>query len=122
MCAPVPDRRDPPVTGVTGTAGDLYGPLAALAAALARWDGRSAAAATAAERKAASRAVAQIDVMLLALHGMRARLITETREADAAADARADALLEATGTLLKAYVVTEDAPGSRPDLDMGGCG
>ena len=47
-------------------------------------------------RRCASDAIGAIDAALAALHRTRARLITETRQADDATAARADALLART--------------------------
>ena len=59
-------------------------------------------------RRCANDAMDAIDATLAALHGLRARLTTETRQADDAAAARVDALLART----------RDGP--RPPIATGG--
>ena len=64
-----------------------------LSVALGEWEDRDSAVSPVAARVAASRAMKEIDAMLAELHAMRARLVSEIRASDAAADARADDLL-----------------------------
>jgi hypothetical protein len=72
----------------------IRGALDTLGRSLAAWAARrEPAEPDAAARHAASAAIDALDAALAALHRTRARLITEIRIADAATDARADALL-----------------------------
>jgi hypothetical protein len=73
--------------------GKLENPAAALTAALGLWATRDDSKPQPEVRRAASTALDAIDAMLRDLHLMRARLVGEIREADAATAARADALL-----------------------------
>jgi hypothetical protein len=64
-----------------------------LAQALALWATRDDAKAQPEVRRAANTAVGAIDAMLAELHRIRSGLVAEARAADAAALARADAML-----------------------------
>ena len=79
-----PDRWDADLSVVLGCAENI-GPW------LAIWTARTEPDASA--RTCASNAIASIDAMLCALHRIRARLISETRQADDRAMDRADELL-----------------------------
>jgi hypothetical protein len=79
-----------PLDGVTGALEDEAG---LLGISLAKWAYRDEAADRAAARRAASTAMGAIDAMLARLHAARAQLVTETRQDDDAAMARAGALL-----------------------------
>jgi hypothetical protein len=73
----------------------LREPLDDLARSLELWQGRDESKPQAHVRRAASKAVDAIDVMLRELHLMRARLVSEVRVSDDAAAVRADRLLAA---------------------------
>jgi hypothetical protein len=81
---PAPDPFDADLAAVH-TAADNLGPW------LAIWQARREPDAHA--RRCASDAIGAADTALAALHRLRARLITETRQADDATAERADALL-----------------------------
>jgi hypothetical protein len=74
--------------------GKLDTPAALLAVALAQWEGRDDTKAEPEVREAANTAMEAIDAMLRDLHLMRARLITEIRASDDAAEVRARELLD----------------------------
>ena len=82
-----PDPFDADLSAVH-TAVDNLGPW------LAIWQARREPDAHA--RRCASQTVGAIDATLAGLHGIRARLVTETREADDQAAARVDELLART--------------------------
>jgi hypothetical protein len=71
----------------------LEDPAGVLAAALAQWETRDDTRPQPGVRRAANTAMAAIDDMLAELHQLRARLVSEIRDSDDAAAARADALL-----------------------------
>ena len=73
--------------------GKLEDPMGVMAVALAQWETRDDARPQPEIREAANTAVDSIDKMLLELHQMRARLVSEIRQADDAAAARVDAML-----------------------------
>jgi hypothetical protein len=81
------------------TIGDATGRLGehngVLGVALAQWAARDDSRAQPAIRRAASTAMDAIDAMLGELYALRGRLVGEIRSSDAAAAARADALLAA---------------------------
>ncbi len=83
------------------TFGDFTGRLGehngALSVALARWMGRDDSKSQPEIRQAGGTAMEAVDAMLAELQALRARLVSEIRTSDAAADARADALLGAVG-------------------------
>ena len=64
-----------------------------LGVALAQWAARDDTRAQPEVRQAANTAMDVIDAMLAELHQLRARLVTEIRQADDATAARVDALL-----------------------------
>ena len=74
--------------------GALEDSLAVLTVTLYRWQARDDTKPQAYVRRAASTAVDEIDVMLLALHDIRARLVSEIRVSDETADTRAAAMLD----------------------------
>ncbi len=65
-----------------------------LAAAAAIWETRDDTVPQPEVRRAANTAMDAIDTLLAELHLMRARLVSEIRQADNATAARADAMLE----------------------------
>jgi hypothetical protein len=71
----------------------LEEPMGVLAFTLARWETRDDAKPQPEVRQAANTAMTEIDRMLAELHEMRSRLVGEIRASDAAAAARADAVL-----------------------------
>jgi hypothetical protein len=71
----------------------LYDPMGVLAIALGQWEDRDETKADPAARRAANKAMDEIDLMLRELHAMRARLTGEMRASDDATGARVDALL-----------------------------
>ena len=85
-----PDRRT--ICDYTGRLGD-EGHNGVLAVALAQWMARDDTKAQPEIRRAANTAIDTIDNMLRELYELRARLVTETRQADDAAAARVDELL-----------------------------
>lgn len=80
------------------TIGDFTGRLdernGVLGVALAQWMARDDSKAEPAVRQAVNTAMDEIDAMLGELRTLRARLVSEIRESDDIAAARADALLE----------------------------
>ena len=96
-----PDRFDAALSALH-THVDNLGPW------LAVWAARSEPDAHA--RRCASDAIGAIDAALVELHGVRARLITETRQADDATAIRADRLLARTRDGPRA----RHDPGGRP--------
>lgn len=83
-----PDSWDAALSAIRSSVDDL-------GAWLAIWQARSEPDAHA--RRCASDAVDAVDTALTELHGIRARLISETRQADDDTAARADALLGRSG-------------------------
>jgi hypothetical protein len=88
---PVPDAR------LTHAPYDVYAkledPVGVLSIALGQWEDRDDTKARPEVRRAANKAMDQIDLMLRELHTMRARLVSEMRAYDDATIARVDALL-----------------------------
>ena len=76
------------------TGARLREPLDDLDRSLDLWYGRDESRPQAHVRRAASKAVDAMDVMLRELHLMRARLVSEIRAADDAAAERADGMLD----------------------------
>jgi hypothetical protein len=90
----LPWDQVPPEHRVIGDAtGHLDGHLGVLGVALAQWMARDDTKAQPAIRQAANTAMDATDAMLAELHQLRARLVSEIRESDDLAAARADALL-----------------------------
>jgi hypothetical protein len=73
--------------------GRLDGHLGVLAVALVQWAARDDTRPEPGARRAANTAMDAIGHMLAGLHQLRARLVSETRQADDLAAERADALL-----------------------------
>jgi hypothetical protein len=88
------DRRT--LLDVTGRLGD-EGHAGVLGFALAQWAARDDTKADPQARRAANTAMDETDAMLAALHALRARLVSEIRDADDATAARVDALLASAG-------------------------
>jgi hypothetical protein len=88
------DRRT--LLDVTGRLGD-EGHAGVLGFALAQWAAPDDTKADPQARRAANTAMDEIDAMLAALHALRARLVSEIRDADDATAARVDALLASAG-------------------------
>lgn len=99
---PPGDRRDlsePTLTRAADSGRDLDADLSVIRSSvddLGVWTGiwQARREPDAFARRCASDAIGAIDAALAALHAIRARLITETRQADDATAARADALLD----------------------------
>jgi hypothetical protein len=83
-----PERRT--IADFTGRLGESN---MMLATALAQWMARDDTRPDAEARQAANTAMDAIDAMLGELHVLRARLVSEIRASDHAAEARADELL-----------------------------
>jgi len=83
-----PHACDGPLPALRGHVDDL-------GAALEAWSARDDTRPCPDARRAANDAVDAVDTMLQALHAIRARLITEMHQSDAATAARVDALLAA---------------------------
>lgn len=83
-----------PILDYTSRLGD-DGHLGDLAVALAQWAARDETRADPHARRAANTAMDAIDAALAEFYQLRARLVSEIRASDDAADARADALLAA---------------------------
>jgi hypothetical protein len=88
------DRRT--LLDVTGRLGD-EGHAGVLGFALAQWAARDDTKADPQARRAANTAMDETDAMIAALHALRARLVSEIRDADDATAARVDALLASAG-------------------------
>ena len=73
----------------------LEDPMGVLSIALGQWEDRGETRPQPEVRRAANKAMDEIDLMLRELHAMRARLVSEIRAADDATAARVDALLAA---------------------------
>jgi hypothetical protein len=87
------DQIDPARLVIGDATGRLDGHLGVLGVALAQWMARDDAKAQPAVRQAANDAMDAVDAMLAELHQLRARLVSEIRESDKLAAARADQLL-----------------------------
>lgn len=70
----------------------LEDPMGVLAIALGQWEDRDDTRPQPEVRRAASKAVDEIDAMLGELHAMRSRLVSEIRASDDANMARIDAM------------------------------
>jgi hypothetical protein len=81
-----------PILDYTSRLGD-DGHVGVLGVALAQWAARDDTRADPHARRAANTAMDAIDAALAELYELRARLVTEIRASDDAADARADELL-----------------------------
>jgi hypothetical protein len=77
--------------------GTLRGNLAEFSTTLSQWERRDATRPQPEVRHAANTATDAIDAMFCELHEVRARLISEIRASDQAAEARLDALLRRDG-------------------------
>ena len=82
-----PDAYDAPLSVILSSVEDI-------SVWLAIWLARTEPDAEA--RRCTSRAIDSIDAVLLEMHGIRARLVTETHQADQETAARADAMLAKT--------------------------
>jgi hypothetical protein len=88
------DQIPPGRRTIGDAASRLDGHLGVLGVALAQWAARDDSKAEPDIRRAANTAIDAADAMLGELHALRARLVTEIRESDDIAAARADALLD----------------------------
>ena len=108
----IPQDRRRTIGDACGRLGD-DGHVGVLGVALAQWAARDESTADPHARRAANTAMHAIDAALAELYELRARLLTEIRISDDAADVRADELLarHRAADAITADLTAEAVPG-----------